>query len=81
MLDDVDDGEEYNDTRVRPDYDIFYQQSVTAEDMFINLNMTTNSFDECQVMVIKVTLPGVQSIKQVTLDMDKHHMLIRTAKQ
>lgn len=67
------------DGRIKPDYDILYKQSISAEDVFMNLSMKDGSTIHCEAIVVKIILPGA-TINQVTLEVTPTRMLVRSNK-
>ncbi|KAE9530827.1 hypothetical protein AGLY_011289 [Aphis glycines] len=47
-----------SDTRVRPEYDVKYQQYVGTEDAFLQMGLKTPLTSSCEAMVIEVKMPG-----------------------
>lgn len=64
------------DPRTTPQYDIVYQQSVTSEDIYLQMGGKTPSSASCEEMVVTVQLPGEQR-DQVDCDLTPQHVDIR----
>ncbi|XP_022175627.1 protein PIH1D3 [Myzus persicae] len=47
-----------SDSRVRPEYDVKYQQFVGTEDAFLQMGPKTPLTSSCEAMVIEVKMPG-----------------------
>lgn len=65
------------DGRVKPDYDILYKQSLSAEDVFMNIGMKDGSTEHCEAIVVKVPMPGA-TMAQVTLDVTPTRLMVRS---
>ena len=65
------------DGRRKPDYDILYAQSLSAEDVFMNAGMKDSSTASCQAIVVKVQLPGA-TMAEVSLDVTPTRLMVRS---
>jgi dynein assembly factor 6, axonemal len=74
--DELDVAEE-DDGRARPVYDILYKQSVTSEDMYLGLGDKDPSSTSCEMMVIKVKLPG-ERLADIDLQLKPQAIEIRS---
>ena len=67
------------DTRVRPDHEIMYAQSVGAEDVYLGMGTVDPSSASCNVMVIKIKLPE-QHANDIDLDVQRQILSLQSAK-
>lgn len=74
-LQDNDDG----DTREQPEFDILYKQSITSQDVFLNMGFKDSSTQCCEAMTVVITLPDTR-FKDVSLDVTARRLLCRTPK-
>lgn len=58
------------DGRQQPEYDVFYKQTVGAEDLYLGLDGKDNSSNCCNEMSIKIKLPET-SIKEISVEVKK----------
>ncbi|KAK2193095.1 hypothetical protein NP493_17g06054 [Ridgeia piscesae] len=78
----VNPGAEYDDVydpRPQPEYEILYKQSVTTEDMFLQMGNKTPSTASCEDMVVKIQLPDTVG-SDVKLDVKDTFLDCRTPK-
>lgn len=68
-----------SDPRLQPEYDIIYNQSVTTEDIFLQLGNKTPNTSSCEKMVVKINLPNTE-MKDITLDIKSIFLDLRTPK-
>ncbi|XP_022253383.1 protein PIH1D3-like [Limulus polyphemus] len=61
----------HDDKRQKPSYDILYKQQVTTEDVYLQMGNKGPSSVSCEDMVIRIHLPGTQSIEEIKLDVTK----------
>lgn len=73
------DADREDDGRERPKYDILYKQSVTSEDMYLGMGDKDPSSSKCNIMVIKIMLPG-EVIGEVDLDVKRQAIVLRSNK-
>ena len=66
-------AEDFQDSRPRPQYDIFFKQDVYSQDVFLGLGEKTPSSTDCTHMTIKVHFPG-HTMKDLDLDVTKHKL-------
>ena len=67
------------DGRLKPDYDVLYAQSLSAEDVFMGLGTKDPSTASCEAIVVKVFLPRT-NISEVTLDVTPTRIMVRSNK-
>ncbi|XP_075218228.1 dynein axonemal assembly factor 6-like [Lycorma delicatula] len=65
------------DPRERPEHDIKYRQSVTPEDIYLQLGLKTPASASCEAMLITVCLKK-ESHDDVDLQISRQHMDIRS---
>ncbi|GFN94220.1 protein pih1d3-like [Plakobranchus ocellatus] len=78
----VPEGAEYDqlyDPRPQPEYDILYSQSVTSEDIFLQMGNKTPMTASCENMTIKIKLPD-SKMSDVELDVKAKFLDCRTPK-
>lgn len=78
----VPEGAEYDqmyDPRPQPEYDILYSQSVTSEDIFLQMGNKTPMTASCENMTIKIKLPD-SKMSDVELDVKSKFLDCRTPK-
>ncbi|KAK3099778.1 hypothetical protein FSP39_009503 [Pinctada imbricata] len=63
----------------RSRYEILFKQSVTSEDMFLQMGNKTPATSSCEDMVVKVMLPGTRAA-DMTVDVKKKFLDLRTPK-
>lgn len=71
--------DETDDGRIKPDYDILYKQSISAEDVFMNMSMKDGSTIHCEAIVVKIPMPGAK-MSEVSLDVTPTRLLVRSNK-
>eukprot|EP01138_Halocafeteria_seosinensis_P000175 gb/GECG01000181.1/.p1 GENE.gb/GECG01000181.1/~~gb/GECG01000181.1/.p1 ORF type:complete len:222 (+),score=44.79 gb/GECG01000181.1/:1-666(+) len=71
--------DEEDTTRERPDYDILYKQAVTAEDMYLGISEKDPGSHSCELMVIKVKMPG-DRMKDIDLDVTEQRIQVISPK-
>lgn len=64
-----------SDGRVKPEFDILYGQSLSAEDVFMNLSLKDGSTVSCETIVVKIQMPGA-SMAEMTLDVTATRMIV-----
>jgi len=75
----LEEDDEYGrDGRAKPEYDILYVDSVTAEDVFMGLSMKDGSSRGCGGIQVKIDLPGLNDVSQVDLDVTASRMRVRS---
>lgn len=82
-VDEVQEGGEFDtsdDPRLQPDYEISYKQKVTSEDVFLQMGNKNPSTASCEDMIIKITLPGVEKIADIDVNLYDKFLDCRTAK-
>ncbi|CAE1329074.1 Protein PIH1D3 [Acanthosepion pharaonis] len=68
-----------SDPRPQPEYEILYKQSVTTEDIFLQMGNKTPNTSSCENMIIKIKLPNTE-MKNITLDVKSIFLDVRTPK-
>ncbi|XP_025425006.1 protein PIH1D3 isoform X2 [Sipha flava] len=68
-----------SDTRIRPEYDVKYQQYVGTEDVFLQVGPKTPLTSSCEAMVIDVKMPG-DSIQDICTDVTGDAVDVRSPK-
>ena len=71
--------DETPDGRVKPDYDILYKQSLSAEDVFMNMGMKDGSTEHCEAIVVKIPMPGA-TMAQVSLEVTPTRLQVQSNK-
>merc|ERR1712057_50807 len=72
--------EDEGDERPEPEYTTAYKQRVTSEDVFLGINGRDPGSHCCEDLVVKVTLPGVDSVDMISLDVTKNTLRVSTPK-
>ncbi|ESN98744.1 hypothetical protein HELRODRAFT_67100, partial [Helobdella robusta] len=78
----LNEGSEFNDLddpRPEPKYEMIFKQSVTPEDMFLQMGNKTTSTASCENLIVKIYLPG-SKISEVNLDVKELFLDCRTPK-
>uniref|UniRef100_A0A7S0WQ44 PIH1D1/2/3 CS-like domain-containing protein n=1 Tax=Chlamydomonas leiostraca TaxID=1034604 RepID=A0A7S0WQ44_9CHLO len=70
--DDIDDGREV------PEYEFMYKQAVESTDVFLGMSGKDESSTSCEQMVVKVQLPGVESISELDLDVKRTYLKLNS---
>ncbi|KAK3250324.1 hypothetical protein CYMTET_40285 [Cymbomonas tetramitiformis] len=70
--DDVDDG------RIRPTYEFLYRQAVGTEDAFLGLSGKDPSSADCEEMILRVELPGTNSMADLDLDVQASNIRLES---
>ncbi|XP_059174779.1 dynein axonemal assembly factor 6-like [Physella acuta] len=76
----VPEGSEFDvidDPRPQPEYDMLYSQSVTSEDIFLQMGNKTSATSSCENMTIKIKLPSTK-MSEVELDVKSKFLDCRT---
>ncbi|GMH40539.1 hypothetical protein BSKO_08443 [Bryopsis sp. KO-2023] len=78
--DDLDDygNDDLDDGRTQPQYDFVYKQAVETTDAFLGMGMKDVSSACCEEMVVKVDLPGTESVGEIDLDVKEATMTLRS---
>ncbi len=69
--DEVEEGAEFDtsdDPRIRPDYEIIFKQSVTTEEIYLQMGNRTPATASCEDMIVKIKLPEVQKQSEIDLE-------------
>merc|ERR1712178_363393 len=61
-------------------YTVAYKQRVGSEDVFLGINGRDPGSHCCEDLVIKITLPGVDAIDMISLDVTKNTLRASTPK-
>ncbi|XP_071441961.1 dynein axonemal assembly factor 6 [Hetaerina americana] len=69
--------DEHNDHRKKPEYDIKYRQSVTPEDIYLQVGFKTPLSSSCEDMVVTVDLKG-ESSDRIVLNVQPTSIDIRS---
>ncbi|KAL9971818.1 hypothetical protein ACROYT_G018027 [Oculina patagonica] len=72
-------GEDENDPRPAPEYEMVFKQAVTSEDMYLQMGGRNPSSTSCEDLVIKIKLPDTQ-YSDVNLDVTDTFLDCRTPK-
>ncbi|CAH8439518.1 unnamed protein product [Dicrocoelium dendriticum] len=78
--DEVPEGNEYeeiHDPRPQPQYELFYKQAVTTEDIYLQMGMKNPTTASCEFLVARIMLPGCQK-DDLTLDIKSKFLDLRT---
>merc|ERR1712054_51129 len=68
------------DTREEPEDTIAYKQRVGSEDMFLGIGGRDPGSHCCEDLIIKITLPDVNGIEMISLDVTKNTLRVSTPK-
>lgn len=71
------DDEKDEDDREQPEYDIVYKQSVSPEDVYMNMGLKDPSSMSCNEMVVKVQLPK-EPLDKVDISLTPTVLLVRS---
>jgi hypothetical protein len=77
----VDEGAEFDtsdDPRMQPEYEIVYKQKVTSEDIFLQMGSKNPSTANCEDMIVKIKLPGVNKISDIDVNVYEKFLDCRT---
>ncbi|PIK51946.1 hypothetical protein BSL78_11154 [Apostichopus japonicus] len=78
----VPEGAEYedlNDPRIKPEYDMIFQQDVSSEDIFLQMGSKTPTSASCPFLKIKINLPDTK-YAEVELDVTEKFLDCRSPK-
>ncbi|VDP80819.1 unnamed protein product [Echinostoma caproni] len=81
-IDEIPEGtqfEDIHDPRPQPEYDLFYKQSVTAEDIYLQMGLKNPTTASCEFLVARIKLPGTKS-DDIKLDVKEKFLDLRTPK-
>ncbi|RLN57361.1 hypothetical protein BBJ28_00004344 [Nothophytophthora sp. Chile5] len=70
-----DEDDDTFETRVRPNFEVLYKQSVMTEDVFLGLSDKDPSSAHCEAMVVRVSCPDHQ-IEDIELDVTRQKLLL-----
>jgi len=73
--------EDEGDERPEPEYTVAYKQRVGSEDVFLGINGRDPGSHCCEDLVIKIKLPGVDSLDMISLDVTKNTLRVSTPKE
>lgn len=67
------------DTRVTPEYDVLFKQSVSAEDVYLGVDFSRDgSASTAEEILVRFKLPLLESSKDVELDVERYFIHLRT---
>ncbi|XP_067137641.1 dynein axonemal assembly factor 6 [Centruroides vittatus] len=75
-------GSEFDDTidpRKEPEYEMFFRQKVTTEDIYLQMGNKNPATFSCEDLVIKIKLPGVTTQNEIHLDVKEKRLDCRTS--
>ena len=78
----VEEGAEFDthdDPRPQPDYEIVYKQSLTSEELFLQMGNKTPATASCEDMLVKVKLPGVEKLSEIDVEIFEKFLDCRTS--
>jgi len=76
--DEVGESPVVEDGRDIPEYTINYKQSVASEDIFLGLSGKSHSIMHADDLCIKIMLPGVTIMSEITLVPSNHSIDVRS---
>ncbi|TGZ57863.1 hypothetical protein CRM22_009823 [Opisthorchis felineus] len=79
-VDEVPEGNEYGDIydpRPQPEYELFYKQSVTTEDIYLQMGMKNPTTASCEFLVARIRLPGCKK-EELKLDVKEKFLDLRS---
>ncbi|CAL8086079.1 unnamed protein product [Calicophoron daubneyi] len=71
--------EDIHDPRPQPEYELFYKQDVSPEDIYLQMGMKNPTTASCQFLVARIKLPGCK-YSDVKLDVKEKFLDLRTPK-
>lgn len=63
---------------MQPEYEIVYKQKVTSEDIFLQMGSKNPSTTNCEDMIVKIKLPGVNKITEIDVNVYEKFLDCRT---
>lgn len=69
----------HDDPRPQPDYEILYKQSLTSEELFLQMGNKTPATASCEDMLIKIKLPGVEKLSEIDVEIFEKFLDCRTS--
>ncbi|ODN04237.1 Protein PIH1D3 [Orchesella cincta] len=66
------------DGRKTPKYDMFYRQSVTSEDIFLQMGNKTPSSASCENLVVEIHLPQEDDFNNIQLNLKEQAIDLRS---
>ncbi|KAF8786704.1 uncharacterized protein LOC129972691 [Argiope bruennichi] len=74
--------EDYDEIQMKeePKYDMIYQQNVTPDDMFLQLDGKGPGSNNCECLLIKIKLEDVNSSDEITLKISNVSVICKTNK-
>ncbi|CAL8069932.1 unnamed protein product [Orchesella dallaii] len=66
------------DSRKTPKYDMFYRQSVTSEDVFLQMGNKTTSSASCENLVVEIHLPEEDDFNNIQLNLKNQAIDLRS---
>ncbi|KAL7751753.1 Protein pih1d3 [Sorochytrium milnesiophthora] len=69
-----------NDARPAPEHSIQYRQKVGTEDIFLGMSGKTPSFQQADELVVRIELPGTESVSDIMLTVKNSAVHLSTAK-
>ena len=78
----VEEGAEYDtndDPRMQPEYEIIYKQSLTSEEVFLQMGNKNPSSTSCEDMIVKIQLTGVAKINDIEINVYDKYLDCRTS--
>ncbi|KFM74063.1 hypothetical protein X975_07859, partial [Stegodyphus mimosarum] len=76
----LDDDYDEAQTKERPEYEMVYQQDVTADDVFLQLSGKGPGSNSCECLLIKIKLPETISRNDITLKISALSLICKTRK-
>jgi hypothetical protein len=72
--------EELVDSRIQPEYAITYKQSVTTEEIYLQMGFKTPATSSCEDMVVEIKMPDeTATIDQMDLSVEEEKVELKTS--
>ncbi|KAG5675865.1 hypothetical protein PVAND_005733 [Polypedilum vanderplanki] len=72
--------EELIDSRLQPEYSITYKQSVTTEDIYLQMGLKTPATSSCEDMIVEIKIPNeTTTIEQMDLSVEEEKIELKTS--
>jgi hypothetical protein len=71
-------GDDYDDGREAPDYEIIYKQKVTSEDIYLGMGDKTPGSASCESIIVRIEMPLASSVSELDLDVKPRWLLLRS---
>ena len=67
-----------NDGRIEPSYEFLYKQAVTANDAYFGMGEKDPSSTQCEDIVVRIDLPGLENFQEVSLDVQSTYVKLES---